>query len=73
LGEESYLDKSGTSYAAPLVSGAIALLKVNHPSKTAREIADAILATASKDIPDYSAETHGQGLLDVEAANLHLN
>ncbi len=73
LGEEAYLDKSGTSYAAPLVSGAIALLKVNHPSKTAREIADAILATASKDIPDYSAETHGQGLLDVEAANLHLN
>ncbi len=73
LGEEGYLNKSGTSYAAPLVSGAIALLKVNHPSKTAREIADAILATASKDIPDYSADQHGQGLLDVEAANLHLN
>ena len=73
LGEEGYLNKSGTSYAAPLVSGAIALLKANHPSKTAREIADAILATASKDIPDYSADKHGQGLLDVEAANLHLN
>ena len=69
LGESGYSNVSGTSNSAPLVAGAIALLKVNHPSKTAREIADAILATASKDTPGYTVETHGQGLLDVTAAD----
>ncbi len=71
-GVSGYLNFSGTSNSAPLVAGAIALLKVNHPSKTAREIADAILVTASKDTPGYTVETHGQGLLDVAAADAYL-
>jgi subtilisin family serine protease len=72
LGESGYSATSGTSNSAPLAAGAIALLKVNHPAKSAREIADAILATASKNIPSYSVEMHGQGLLDVAAADAYL-
>ncbi|HOV99308.1 MAG TPA: S8 family serine peptidase [Bacteroidota bacterium] len=37
---------SGTSFAAPLVAGAAALILSAHPSATAMEIRDAILATA---------------------------
>ncbi|VAW49119.1 diguanylate cyclase/phosphodiesterase (GGDEF & EAL domains) with PAS/PAC sensor(s) [hydrothermal vent metagenome] len=73
LGEGAYSLVTGTSNAAPIVTGAMALLKVNHPAKTAREIADAILATASKEIPKYDVEKHGQGLLDVAAADAYLN
>jgi len=72
LGESGYSNISGTSNSAPLVAGAIALLKVNHPAKTAREIADAILVTAAKDTPGYTVESHGQGLLDVAAADAYL-
>ncbi|MCF6253676.1 MAG: S8 family serine peptidase, partial [Thiomicrorhabdus sp.] len=72
LGANGYSNVSGTSNSAPLVAGAIALLKANHPGKTAREIANAILATAAKDTPGYTVETHGQGLLDVAAANEYL-
>lgn len=71
-GVEGYAWGTGTSYAAPIVSGAMALLKANHPSKTARNIANAILATASKNIPNYSPFTHGQGLLNVAAADAYL-
>lgn len=60
---------TGTSYAAPLVSGAIALLKANHPDRDAREIAEAMLLTANKGFEGYSPEAHGQGILDVAAAN----
>ena len=73
LGETGYSLIEGTSNSAPIVSGAIALLKVNHPGKSARDIADAILATASKDIPNYDVKLHGQGLLDVAAADAYLN
>ena len=73
LGLDGYAEGEGTSFASPIVAGAIALLKVNHPGKTARQIADAILATANKNIPNYSAAMHGQGLLDVNAADLYLN
>ncbi|VAW46488.1 hypothetical protein MNBD_GAMMA03-581 [hydrothermal vent metagenome] len=73
LGEDGYSLVEGTSNSAPIVAGAIALLKVNHPSKSAREIADAILATALKDIPNYAVDQHGQGLLDVAAADDYLN
>jgi len=71
-GTEGYAWDAGTSYAAPVVSGAIALLKVKHPSKSARQIANAILATASKNIPNYAPFTHGQGLLNVAAAEAYL-
>ncbi len=73
LGESGYSLTEGTSNSAPIVAGAIALLKVNHPGKSARDIADAILATASKDIPNYAVEQHGQGLLDVAAADAYLS
>ena len=71
-GVGAYTQAQGTSFAAPVVSGAIALLKARHPAKTAREIVDAILETANTNLKGYSASTHGQGLLDVYAADLYL-
>lgn len=68
-GVDSYLYGTGTSYAAPVVTGAIALLKSKYPTFSSHEIVDAILATANKDIIDYAPETHGQGMLDVAAAD----
>ena len=71
-GRESYIVGEGTSFSTPVVTGAIALLKAAHPDKTAREIVNAILASANTAIPAYTPARHGQGLLDVEAADLYL-
>ena len=59
---------SGTSMAAPLVTGASALVKEKYPQLTNRQVLQVLLDTASKTIPNYDVEIHGQGLLDVEAA-----
>jgi len=72
LGVDGYADGQGTSYASPIVAGAIALLKARYPAKTARQITSAILLTANKDIPDYNPFYHGQGMLDVKAAEQYL-
>jgi bacillopeptidase F len=59
----------GTSFAAPHVSGALALLKSAHPSASLDELEDALLSGA-KDLgpvgPDNDA---GWGLLDVETSH----
>ena len=62
----------GTSFSAPQVTGAIVLLKSLFPLKTAREIAQAILDSGNKNFKDYNPELHGQGFLDVGAAELLL-
>ncbi len=72
-GLDSYSYDNGTSFAAPVVTGAIALLKAKHPDIETHEIVKAMLNTASKDISDYSPEKYGQGLLDVAAADAHLS
>lgn len=41
---------SGTSFAAPFVAGAAALVKQNHPSYTAAQIKSALLNTATQDV-----------------------
>ena len=41
---------SGTSFAAPFVAGAAALVKQNHPGYTAAQIKSALLNTATQDV-----------------------
>jgi subtilisin family serine protease len=57
---------SGTSFAAPQVAGAAALVWAANPSLTARQVAD-ILKTTASGHGAWSAEL-GYGVLDVGAA-----
>ena len=57
---------SGTSMAAPLVAGGVALLRQAHPEWTRSELVEALLSTASRaDAPDTAL---GWGVIDVYAA-----
>ena len=64
----SYGRKSGTSMAAPHVSGAIAALKTRFPNLTFVQIRDRILITANKTGIYSDSSIFGQGLLDLAAA-----
>jgi len=71
---DGYANADGTSFATPLVSGAAALVKQNHPGFTAAQVKSAVVNTAS------TAVTHndsggtvdvrwlGAGLLAADAA-----
>jgi serine protease AprX len=59
---------SGTSMAAPMVSGAVALLLQNEPTLNPDQVKYRLLATANKDWNGYSATTAGEGYLDAYAA-----
>jgi hypothetical protein len=79
-----YIQEIGSSFAAPQVSGAIALLSVHFPNHTPEQLVDRLLASANNDIGfdhtgyvtfgngvehGYSNEA-GHGILDVYAALL---
>ena len=59
---------SGTSQAAPVVAGAIAIINQMWPYMTPANQVQLLLKTANKDLPGYSVNTHGQGLLDLNRA-----
>lgn len=59
---------SGTSMAAPAVSGAIAILKQQWPQLTGSALTTLVLTTANKNIPGYDPNVMGQGLLDLNKA-----
>ena len=63
---------SGTSFAAPAVAGAAALVWQEHPDFTAREVASALINTASQDIltdgEPARVTSVGGGLLNVQQA-----
>jgi len=66
---------SGTSFAAPLVSGAIALMQDRWPwlKSYPREVARIILESA-QDLGDPGVDaTYGHGLLDIEASQAPLD
>jgi minor extracellular serine protease Vpr len=68
----SYNVTSGTSFAAPHVTGAVALLLQKSPELKPSEVAS-ILATTAKPVSDaygspYSFDVTGAGRLDVDAA-----
>jgi subtilisin family serine protease len=59
---------SGTSFAAPLVAAAAALLMEKFPALTAAEIVDILLTSATDLGPVGVDATTGHGLLNLEAA-----
>ena len=65
-----YRRSSGTSFSAPLVSGAIALLMEHFASQsmTSRQVAKRILDSANDTFTGYDENEVGQGILDIEAA-----
>ena len=66
---EAYLLASGTSFAAPHISGALAVLKsVFKESLSSREIINRLYTTANKDGEYANEDIYGQGLLDLGAA-----
>lgn len=65
---ESYMNQNGTSFAAPLVSGAAALIKGAYPSLTGAEVVQILLDSAT-DLGDPGVDgVFGAGLLNVQAA-----
>lgn len=58
----------GTSFAAPLVSGSLALLKQLFPTVGNHELVNRLLVSANKDGIYGDSNIYGQGLLDLDAA-----
>ena len=63
-----YKNMSGTSMASPVVAGAVAIVHQLWPYMKGKNIAQLLLQTADKDLPNYSEVTHGRGLLDLDQA-----
>jgi serine protease AprX len=63
-----YFRMSGTSMAAPIVSGAAALLLHDEPNLTPDQVKYRLMATANKTWAGYNVATAGAGYLDVYAA-----
>ena len=64
----SYFKMSGTSVAAPIVSGAVALLLQDEPNLTPDQVKYRLMATANKNWQGYSQDKAGAGYLDIYAA-----
>jgi serine protease AprX len=65
-----YFRMSGTSMAAPMVSGAAALLLQDEPNLTPDQVKYRLKATASKSWSGYNGPKGGAGYLDINAAVL---
>jgi serine protease AprX len=66
--DTTYFRMSGTSMAAPVVSGAIALLLQDEPGLTPDQVKYRLKATANTNWTGYNATRAGAGYLDVYAA-----
>ncbi|MDX1921609.1 MAG: S8 family peptidase [Alphaproteobacteria bacterium] len=64
----SYGTGSGTSFAAPVISGAAAVLKQQWPKLTNAQIKAILFKTATKTGIYANSAVYGQGLLNLEAA-----
>lgn len=64
----SYLPKTGTSMAAPHVSGAVAILRQKNPDATVDQIKTALLNSAVDQGEPGKDNTFGWGLIDIAAA-----
>jgi hypothetical protein len=62
------VDMSGTSMAAPQVTGALAILNQMWPHMKGENLVKLVTTTASKDLPGYNPGVHGSGLLDLDRA-----
>jgi len=64
----TYKSQSGTSMAAPVITGAVAVLHQQWPYMKGENLVQVLLQTANKNIEGYDVNTHGQGLLDLKKA-----
>ena len=64
----SYGNMSGTSMAAPIVTGQIAILHQMWPHMKGENLVKLVTTTADKDITGYDVNIHGQGLVDFDEA-----
>ena len=64
----TYQSRSGTSMAAPTITGAVAVVNQLWPYMKGEQIAQLLFKTANKNLPGYNKEVHGQGLLDLDKA-----
>ena len=63
-----YVHMSGTSMAAPVVTGAVAIVNQMWPHMKGKNLVRLLTETADKTIANYNVNTHGQGLLDLDKA-----
>ena len=68
LDGNGYMNSSGTSMAAPHVTGALGILHQMWPHMKGENLVKLVLATADKDLTNYDINIHGQGLLDLDEA-----
>lgn len=66
--DQTYATESGTSMAAPHVTGAVALLIDLYPSLTPAQIVSRVLTTATKTGIYSDTTTYGQGFLNLGSA-----
>ena len=59
---------TGTSMAAPAISGGVAIVHQMWPQMTGANIVRLLLVTADKNLPGYSVSTMGQGMMDLDKA-----
>ncbi len=71
----NYIAFSGTSMAAPVVSGGLALLKSAFPTLKPTQLMSALYITANKSMieNDYDYFSYGNGFLDIKAAYDYLS
>jgi len=63
-----YRTNSGTSMAAPAVTGAVGIIHQMWPYMKGENIVKLLLNTADKNLTNYDVNVHGQGLLDLDNA-----
>lgn len=69
-GDDYYAIKTGTSMAAPAVTGALAVLKDAFPMLSNEQIVARLFFAANKQGVYSDADLYGQGLMDVDRASL---
>jgi hypothetical protein len=62
------LTMTGTSMAAPVISGGVAIIHQMWPQMTGSNIVKLLLVTANKNLPGYNVNIMGQGMMDLERA-----
>ena len=65
-----YRVSSGTSMAAPIISGGAAILHQMWPHMTGENLVRLMLDTGDKNFASYDVNVHGQGVMDLDEATL---